>query len=141
MDGTRRSRHTVEAAARLARDTRADLTVTCAYGEVSAQDRALIARWLGRDAYSVSPAAAADELVHAAAACARGQGVGRIVERSMRGAPEETLLMIAADTRADLIVVGDRDFSSRWDRIFRSFSTEIARRSRTDVLIINSADR
>lgn len=141
IDGTQCSIRAVEAAARLARDAAATLTVTCAYQEVSARDRAFIADILKGDTYGASAAAAADHLLWAAAERARLQGLGRVDQRSRSGAPDDALLAIATESSADLIVIGDRAYDSPLSRRFRSFSSEVTRRSKSDVLIVNTADR
>lgn len=139
VDGTLRSLPVLAAAARIARDAGAELTVTCAYDDRAATPTGSTADLLKGDSYSIAPATAVEELLHVAAERARTLGAGYVVCRSRRGNPAEVLLESAADAAAELIVVGERTFGTPRVRWFGSLHSEVVRRSRTDVLVVRTA--
>ncbi|MGV9408876.1 universal stress protein [Nocardia sp. NPDC003693] len=139
VDGTPRSRQVVTAAARLAKDACAALTIVGAYARNGSTPSAMAADLLRADAYSASPASGMDELLGDATIQARSAGAPLVHRRSVSGAPVDVLLAAAANAGADLIVIGERMFDTPWGRFFGSFPAEVARRSTADVLIVNGA--
>lgn len=127
---------TVEAAARLARDARAALTITGAYRRMSDRDRLAISDLLGDEVYMATPTAGVDELLHMAVSRARAQGVELVRHSSLPGSAAESLLSVADRSAADLIVVGNRECQAASGRWLRSFASDVRRRSSSDLLIV-----
>ncbi|MEV0247580.1 universal stress protein [Nocardia sp. NPDC050712] len=136
IDNTPRSNSAVVAAARLAQDPSASLTIAGTYRRLPSSEWSHTSDLLGEDAYHVTPVSAMDELLAAAASRAHAAGAARVVRCSMPGKPVDALLAVAKSARADLIVVGERVFDTGWGRIFGSFAAEMARRCPVDVLIV-----
>jgi nucleotide-binding universal stress UspA family protein len=61
-----------------------------------------------------------------------------IVERSIVGEPVESLLGLVKETEADLLMVGNRGLNTLAGRLLGSVPSDVARKSRSDVLIVHT---
>jgi nucleotide-binding universal stress UspA family protein len=60
------------------------------------------------------------------------------VERAVVGAPVDSLLALVDEVEADLLVVGNRGLNTLAGRLLGSVPSDVARKSRTDVLIVHT---
>lgn len=137
-DGSETSFRAVERAAELARDEGATLVIACAYipekPDPAAQDV------LGDEAYQVVGSAPADDTVSLARDRAAGAGAAKIDTVSAEGRAADTLVRIATERGADLIVVGNVGLSSLKGRIIGSVPLDVARHAPVDVLIVHTTN-
>jgi nucleotide-binding universal stress UspA family protein len=69
---------------------------------------------------------------------AKAAGAKDIEQRPIRDAPVEALVDLAAEVRADLLVVGNVGLSRILGRLFPSVPGNVSRRAKTDVLIVHT---
>ncbi len=135
-DGSETSFHAVDRAAALAADSDATLVIACAYlpekVDTSAQDQ------LGDEAYQVVGSAPADDTVGRARDRAAAAGATKIETKSVQGKPAATLAKVVADSKADLLVVGNVGLNTLAGRILGSVPLDVARHAGTDVLIVHT---
>jgi nucleotide-binding universal stress UspA family protein len=135
-DGSETSFRAVDRAAALAADAGATLVIACAYvpdkPDTEAQDA------LGDDAYQVTGSAPADDTVRRARDRAQAAGATKIEIESAQGRPGDTLIKVATDNNADLLVVGNRGLNSIAGRILGSVPLDVARHAGVDVLIVHT---
>ena len=65
-------------------------------------------------------------------------GATNIEEKAVVGAPVDALVDLAAEVNADLLVVGNVGLSTIAGRLLGSVPANVARRSKTDVLIVHT---
>ena len=70
---------------------------------------------------------------------AKAAGAENIEERAVVGAPVDALVELAAEVNADLLVVGNVGLSTIAGRLLGSVPANVARRSKTDVLIVHTS--
>ena len=58
--------------------------------------------------------------------------------RTVKGAPVESLISLAEETGADLLVVGNKGLNSLTGRLLGSVPADAARRATCDVLIVHT---
>jgi nucleotide-binding universal stress UspA family protein len=137
-DGSETSLRAVERAAELANDAGAGLVVACAY--FPTQDRATAREQdiLGSEAYQVVGSAPAEDTLRTARDRALAAGAGEVVTQAVQGKPADTLLQVAKEHSADLLVVGNRGLNTIAGRIVGSVPLDVARHSPVDVLIVHT---
>lgn len=137
-DGSESSYLAVDRAAQLAADASATLVIACAY--VPADPRAVsqAADQLGEEAYKIRGDNPAEDIVRTARDRAQSAGATEIDARTVKGAPVESLIKLAEDVGADLLVVGNKGLSSLTGRLLGSVPADAARRATCDVLIVHT---
>lgn len=135
-DGSETSFRAVERAAALARDEGATLVIACAYmpekPDPATQDI------LRDEAYQVVGSAPAEDTVSRARDRAAGAGATKIDTVSAEGRAVDTLVRLAAERGADLLVVGNVGLNTLKGRIIGSVPLGVARHAPVDVLIVHT---
>lgn len=137
-DGSDSSYVAVEKAAALAGDADATLVLACAYYPTDDRDIAAAADVLKDEAYQVRGSAPTTEILTVAKAKATAAGAKNIVERAIVGEPVDSLLDLVREVKADLLVVGNRGLNTLAGRLLGSVPSDVARKSRSDVLIVHT---
>ncbi|MEU7767893.1 universal stress protein [Nocardia sp. NPDC049190] len=137
-DGSDSSYVAVEKAAALAGVSVATLVVACAYYPIDDRDLAAATDVLKEEAYQVRGSAPTSEILRVARDRALAAGAVDIVERAMVGEPVESLLALVKEVDADLLVVGNRGLNTLAGRLLGSVPSDVARKSRSDVLIVHT---
>ncbi|WP_330253936.1 universal stress protein [Nocardia sp. NBC_00565] len=137
-DGSDSSYVAVEKAASLAAAAGATLVVACAYYPTDDRDVAAAADVLKDEAYQVRGSAPTNEILRTARDRATAEGAEEIVERAIVGEPVESLLALVKEVEADLLVVGNRGLNTLAGRLLGSVPSDVARKSRSDVLIVHT---
>lgn len=137
-DGSDSSYVAVEKAAALAGDADATLVLACAYFPTDDRDVAAAADLLKDEAYQVRGSAPTNEILHVAREKAVAAGAKNIVDRAIVGEPVDSLLDLVKETKADLLVVGNRGLNTLTGRLLGSVPSDVARKSRSDVLIVHT---
>ncbi|MFB7879164.1 MULTISPECIES: universal stress protein [unclassified Nocardia] len=137
-DGSDSSYVAVEKAAALAGAAEATLVLACAYFPTDDRDVAAAADVLKDEAYQVRGSAPTNEILHVAREKATAAGAKNIVERAIVGEPVDSLLDLVRETKADLLVVGNRGLNTLTGRLLGSVPSDVARKSRSDVLIVHT---
>ncbi|GLB64939.1 universal stress protein [Dietzia sp. NCCP-2495] len=137
-DGSESSYRAVERAAVLAADASATLVVACAYVPADPRSVNQAADQLGADAYQIRGDNPAEEIVRGAKERATAAGATSIEVRTVKGAPVESLVALADEVGADLLVVGNKGLNSLTGRLLGSVPSDAARRATCDVLIVHT---
>ncbi|MGY4102636.1 universal stress protein [Nocardia sp. R16R-3T] len=137
-DGSDSSYVAVDKAASLAAAAGATLVVACAYYPSDDRDVAAAADVLKDEAYQVRGSAPTNEILRTARDRAIAAGTTEIVERAIVGEPVESLLALVKEVQADLLVVGNRGLNTLAGRLLGSVPSDVARKSRSDVLIVHT---
>ncbi|MGQ4617026.1 universal stress protein [Nocardia sp. R7R-8] len=137
-DGSDSSYVAVEKAGALAGVSVATLVVACAYYPTDDRDVAAAADVLKEEAYQVRGSAPTTEILRIAREKAIAAGAVDIVERAIVGEPVESLLSLVEEVDADLLVVGNRGLNTLAGRLLGSVPSDVARKSRSDVLIVHT---
>ncbi|WP_019928073.1 universal stress protein [Nocardia sp. BMG111209] len=137
-DGSDSSYVAVDKAASLAADAGATLYVVCAYYPTDDRDVAAAADVLKDEAYQVRGSAPTNEILRTARDRAQAAGAKDVVDRAVVGEPVESLLDLVKQLDADLLVVGNRGLNTLAGRLLGSVPADVARKSRTDVLIVHT---
>ncbi|MEV4127817.1 universal stress protein [Nocardia sp. NPDC049707] len=137
-DGSDSSYVAVDKAAALAAAAGATLIVTCAYYPTDDRDVAAADDVLKDEAYQVHGSAPTNEILRTARDRAVAAGAEEIVERAIVGEPVESLLALVKEVEADLLVVGNRGLNTLAGRLLGSVPSDVARKSRSDVLIVHT---
>ena len=69
---------------------------------------------------------------------AKAAGATEVEEKAIVGAPVDALVDLAQEVNADLLVVGNVGLSTIAGRLLGSVPANVARRSKTDVLIVHT---
>jgi nucleotide-binding universal stress UspA family protein len=69
---------------------------------------------------------------------AQAAGAENVEERAIRGAPVDALVDLTSEVKADLLVIGNVGLSSIAGRLLGSVPADVARRCKTDVLIVHT---
>jgi nucleotide-binding universal stress UspA family protein len=135
-DGSESSLKAVERAGALAGDA-ASLVIACAYfpNDKGAGGAADV---LKDEAYQVTGSTPTEEILRSAKERATKAGAANIDQRSIKGAPVDALLQLVSDTKADLLVVGNKGLNSIAGRLLGSVPADVARKSACDVLIVHT---
>ena len=137
-DGSESSYRAVERAAVLAADASATLVVACAYVPADQRSVSQVADQMGEDAYQIRGDNPAEDIVRGATDRAHAAGATEIEVRTVKGAPVESLISLAEETGADLLVVGNKGLNSLTGRLLGSVPADAARRATCDVLIVHT---
>ena len=137
-DGSDSSYKAVEKAAAIAGDSGAKLVIACAYYPTDEREVGAAADVLKDEAYQVRGSAPTSEILRTAREKAAAQGANNVVERSVVGAPVESLLSLVDEVEADLLVIGNRGLNSLTGRLLGSVPSDAARKSTSDVLIVHT---
>jgi len=137
-DGSDSSLRAVERAAHLASGPDAKLIIATAY--LPAEDDARAADLLKDAGHKVTGNGPIYELLRDAKDRAKTAGAANIEERAVIGAPVDVLVDLAVEVDADLLVVGNVGLNTIAGRLLGSVPANVARRSKSDVLIVHTAD-
>lgn len=137
-DGSESSYLAVDRAAELAADASANLVIACAYVPADPRSVNQAADQLGDDAYQIRGDNPAEDIVRGARDRAQSAGATDIEVRTVKGAPVETLIKLAEEVGADLLVVGNKGLNSLTGRLLGSVPADAARRATCDVLIVHT---
>ena len=137
-DGSESSLRAVDRAGKIAAESNAKLIIATGYFPQKDDPRAADA--LGADAYKVSGNAPIYDILHDARDRAKAAGAKNIEDRPIKGAPVQTLVDLAEEVGADLLVVGNVGLDARSAIIGRVFSIPgaVATRAKIDVLIVRT---
>ncbi len=139
-DGSSSSFRAVDAAARVAADAGAKLILACAYHPMPERERVRAADLLGDLAYKVEGSTPADDALRAARDRAVAAGASDIEQIAVEGDAVDTLVALAGDREADLVVVGNRGLNSLAGRLLGSVPANLSHRAPCDVLIVRTTD-
>lgn len=141
-DGSQLATPTVARAAWLAQHEDADLVIVCAYAEMSRRVDAKNVATLGGDTRTgqVLGRGAASDAIAQAVAVAKEHGATITAALLLDGEPAKSLLTVATDRNADVIVVGARQDRSVADRLLGTVATEVTKRARCDVVIVRPVE-
>ncbi|WP_067892505.1 universal stress protein [Nocardia vaccinii] len=137
-DGSDSSYVAVEKAAALAGASGATLYVACAYYPTDDRDVAAATDVLKDEAYQVRGSAPTNEILRVARDKAHAAGATDVQEKAIVGEPVESLLSLVKEVQADLLVVGNRGLNTLAGRLLGSVPSDVARKSRSDVLIVHT---
>ena len=137
-DGSESSYLAVDRAAELAADASASLVIACAYVPADPRSVNQAADQMGDDAYQIRGDNPAADIVRGAKDRAQAAGATDIEVRTVKGAPVESLIKLANEVHADLLVVGNKGLNSLTGRLLGSVPADAARRATCDVLIVHT---
>lgn len=135
-DGSDSSLRAVDRAGQLASGPDAKVIVATAYLPVSEDTRA--ADVLKNEGYKVVGNAPIYDILRGARDRATAAGATSVEERALEGSPVEALIDLANEVGADLLVVGNVGLSTIAGRLLGSVPANVARKSKTDVLIVHT---
>jgi nucleotide-binding universal stress UspA family protein len=135
-DGSESSLRAVERAGQLASGPDAKVIVTTAYLSTPEDTRA--ADTLKDEGYKMVGNAPIYDILKDAADRARAAGAVNVEERAVEGAPVDALVDVANEVGADLLVVGNVGLNTIAGRLLGSVPANVARKSKTDVLIVHT---
>ncbi|TFV55930.1 universal stress protein [Mycobacterium sp. PS03-16] len=136
-DGSDSSLRAVERAGEIAAGSGARLIVATAYFPQSEDQRA--ADVLKDEGYKMAGNAPIYAILREAKDRARSAGAEDVEEKAVVGAPVDALVDLADEVKADLLVVGNVGLSTIAGRLLGSVPANVARRSKTDVLIVHTS--
>jgi nucleotide-binding universal stress UspA family protein len=135
-DGSDSSLRAVDRAGQIAAGSGAKVIVATAY--FPAGDDARAADVLKDEGYKTSGNAPIYAILREARDRAKAAGATDVEEKSIVGAPVDALVDLAEELGADLLVVGNVGLSTIAGRLLGSVPANVARRSKTDVLIVHT---
>ena len=94
---------------------------------------------LGSEGYKVHGDAPVFDILHNARDRAKAAGAHDIEQRAIVGAPVDALIHLAKEVNADLLVVGNVGLNSVAGRLLGSVPADVARKAKTDILIVHTA--
>jgi nucleotide-binding universal stress UspA family protein len=136
-DGSDSSLRAVDRAAQIAGGAGAKLIVATAYFPQSEDARA--ADVLKDEGYKMSGNAPIYAILREAKDRAHTAGAKDVEEKAVVGAPVDALVDLAEEVKADLLVVGNVGLSTIAGRLLGSVPANVARRSKSDVLIVHTS--
>ncbi len=136
-DGSDSSLRAVDRAAQIAAGASAKLVVATAYFPQSEDARA--ADVLKDEGYKMSGNAPIYAILREARERAHAAGAKDVEEKAIIGAPVDALVDCAEELAADLLVVGNVGLSTIAGRLLGSVPANVARRSKSDVLIVHTS--
>ncbi|ANI39929.1 universal stress protein [Mycolicibacterium vaccae 95051] len=136
-DGSDSSLRAVDRAAQIAAGANAKLIVATAYFPQHEDARA--ADVLKDEGYKMSGNAPIYAILREARDRAKAAGAQSIEEKAVVGAPVDALVELAEEVSADLLVVGNVGLSTIAGRLLGSVPANVARRSKSDVLIVHTS--
>jgi nucleotide-binding universal stress UspA family protein len=135
-DGSDSSLRAVDKAGQIAAGSGAKVIVATAYFPQSEDQRA--ADVLKEEGYQMAGNAPIYAILREAKERAKAAGAEDIEEKAVVGAPVDALVDLADEVNADLLVVGNVGLSTIAGRLLGSVPANVARRSKTDVLIVHT---
>ena len=135
-DGSDSSLRAVDKAGQIAARSGAKVIVATAYFPQGEDQRA--ADVLKDEGYKMSGNAPIYAILREAADRAKAAGAENVEEKAVVGAPVDALVDLAEEVNADLLVVGNVGLSTIAGRLLGSVPANVARRSKTDVLIVHT---
>ncbi|KQY09371.1 MULTISPECIES: universal stress protein [Mycobacteriaceae] len=136
-DGSDSSLRAVDRAAQIAAGAGAKLIVATAYFPQSEDSRA--ADVLKDEGYKMAGNAPIYAILREARDRAHTAGAKDVEEKAVVGAPVDALVDLAEEIKADLLVVGNVGLSTIAGRLLGSVPANVARRSKSDVLIVHTS--
>jgi nucleotide-binding universal stress UspA family protein len=136
-DGSDSSLRAVDRAAQIAGAAGAKLVVATAYFPQNEDARA--ADLLKDEGYKMSGNAPIYAILREAKDRAHAAGAKNVEEKPIVGAPVDALVDLAEEIKADLLVVGNVGLSTIAGRLLGSVPANVARRSKSDVLIVHTS--
>lgn len=136
-DGSDSSLRAVDRAAQIAAGAGAKLIVATAYFPQSEDARA--ADVLKDEGYKMAGNAPIYAILREAKDRAHTAGAKDVEEKAVVGAPVDALVDLAEEIKADLLVVGNVGLSTIAGRLLGSVPANVARRSKSDVLIVHTS--
>ena len=136
-DGSDSSLRAVDRAAQISAGAGAKLVVATAYFPQSEDARA--ADVLKDEGYKMSGNAPIYAILREAKERAHNAGAKDVEEKAIVGAPVDALVDLAEELSADLLVVGNVGLSTIAGRLLGSVPANVARRSKSDVLIVHTS--
>ena len=136
-DGSDSSLCAVDRAAQIAAGAGAKLVVATAYFPQSEDSRA--ADVLKDEGYKMAGNAPIYAILREARDRAHTAGAKDVEEKAVVGAPVDALVDLAEEIKADLLVVGNVGLSTIAGRLLGSVPANVARRSKSDVLIVHTS--
>ena len=135
-DGSDSSLRAVDKAGQIAAGSDAKVVVATAYFPQSDDQRA--ADVLKDEGYKMAGKAPIYAILREARDRAHQAGAQNVEEKAVVGAPVDALVDLAEEVNADLLVVGNVGLSTIAGRLLGSVPANVARRSKTDVLIVHT---
>jgi nucleotide-binding universal stress UspA family protein len=140
-DGSESSLLAADRAAEISARDGAQLIVVCAYHPLTAKEQSILAATVGPTSmYQVAGTEAAEQVSAAASQRAGAAGVPDAQVRLVEGDPGQALLSVAAESSADLIVVGNRGINTLSGRLLGSVPSDVSQRAPCDVLIVHTTE-
>ncbi|MDP4961888.1 MAG: universal stress protein [Mycobacterium sp.] len=136
-DGSDSSLRAVDRAGQLASGPDAKVIVASAFLPAPEDTRA--ADLLKGEGYKMAGTAPVYDLLRDARDRAKAAGAVNIEERAIEGAPVDALLALVDEVGADLLVIGNVGLNTIAGRLLGSVPANVARRSKTDVLIVHTS--
>ncbi len=136
-DGSDSSFRAVDRAAEIAGGTDAKLILATAYFPQSEDQHGSNA--LKDESYKLKGNAPIYDILRDARDRAKAAGANEVEEKAVVGAPVEALVELAEEVGADLLVVGNVGLSTVAGRLLGSVPANVARRSKSDVLIVHTS--
>ena len=136
-DGSDSSLRAVDRAGQLASGPDAKVIVASAFLPAPEDTRA--ADLLKGEGYKMAGTAPVYDLLRDARDRAKAAGAVNIEERAIEGAPVDALLALGDEVGADLLVIGNVGLNTIAGRLLGSVPANVARRSKTDVLIVHTS--
>ncbi len=136
-DGSDSSLRAVDRAGQLASGPDAKVIVASAFLPAPEDTRA--ADLLKDEGYKMAGTAPVYDLLRDARDRAKAAGAVNIEERAIEGAPVDALLALVEEVGADLLVIGNVGLNTIAGRLLGSVPANVARRSKTDVLIVHTS--
>lgn len=137
-DGSDSSLRAVDRAGQLASGPDAKVIVASAYLPSPEDTRA--ADLLKDEGYKMAGTAPVYELLHDARDRATAAGATAVEERAIEGAPVDALLALVNEVGADVLVVGNVGLNTIAGRLLGSVPANVARRAKSDVLIVHTSE-
>ncbi|MET0703204.1 MAG: universal stress protein [Mycobacterium sp.] len=135
-DGSDSSLRAVDRAGALASGPDARVVIATAYFPSSDDSRA--SDVLKDEGYKLSGNAPIYAILREAKDRAKAAGATNVEEKAIVGAPVDALVDLAEEVNADLLVVGNVGLSTIAGRLLGSVPANVARRSKSDVLIVHT---
>lgn len=136
-DGSDSSLRAVDRAGQLASGPDAKVIVASAF--LPAPEDTSAADLLKGEGYKMAGTAPVYDLLRDARDRAKAAGAVNIEERAIEGAPVDALLALVDEVGADLLVIGNVGLNTIAGRLLGSVPANVARRSKTDVLIVHTS--
>ncbi len=136
-DGSDSSFRAVDRAAQIAAGAGAKLILATAYFPQSEEQGG--SNSLKGESYKLAGNAPIYDILHDARDRAKAAGAQDVEEKAVVGAPVEALVDLAEEVGADLLVVGNVGLSTVAGRLLGSVPANVARRSKSDVLIVHTS--